>query len=332
MKKRNLVIALAFAAAAAALTGCSGQQTETAAAETTAEEASTEEETEDTAAQEADEEAADSDGESADAESEESDVLEAVANMTPDGDLAKVIDAGKIILGTAPDFAPWEFQDVSSGTTEYVGSDIELAKYIAQRLGVELEISPMEFGAIIQGLSSDTIDIGISGFAYTEERAEAANLSDPYNVNPEAGQGILVLKDETSDYDTAESFAGKKIAAQNASLQMQLVQEQLPSDITIQPVTSVSEGVLMLINGRVDALAVSGDNGLSLSDSYPEVAMADFMFEYESDGNVVVIKKGNDELTAAVNEIIAEVNEQGLYEQWKQEATELAQSLGIETN
>ena len=252
--------------------------------------------------------------------------------MSADGELAQIIEAGKIVLGTSPDFAPWEFQDVSSGTTEYVGSDIELAKYIAQRLGVELEIKPMEFGAILQALASDTIDMGISGFAYTEERAEAAGLSDPYNQNSAAGQGILVLKDQTADYNTAETFAGKKIAAQNASLQMQLVQAQLPADVEIQPVTTVSEGVLMLINGRVDAVAVSGDNGISLSESYPEVAMAEFKFDYENDGNVVAVKKGEDELLGAINEIMADVNSEGLYEQWKADAVELAQSLGIETN
>ena len=61
-------------------------------------------------------------------------------------------------------------------------------------------------------------------------------------------------------------------------------------------------------------------------------AMADFMFEYESDGNVVAVKKGNEELLAAVNEVIDEVNENGLYEVWKADAMELANSLGIETH
>ena len=252
--------------------------------------------------------------------------------MSPDGELAKIINSGKISLGTVPDFAPWEFKDVSSGTTEYVGADIELAKYIAERLGVELEIKPMEFGAIIQGLSSDTINMGISGFAYTEERAEAAGLSTPYNQASKAGQGLLVLKDQTSDYNTAEAFSGKKVAAQNASLQMQLCTAQLPSDVDLQPVLAVTDGVLMLTTGKIDALAVSGENGISLSQSYPEVAMADFMFEYESDGNVVAVKKGNEELLAAVNEVIDEVNENGLYEVWKADAMELANSLGIETH
>ena len=333
MKKKFLFATLAAAISIAALAGCGSQNTETTAAATTAAETTTAAEATTAGETEETEEESETAAENEAAVGEaDGDTLEAVKNMSPDGELAKIINSGKISLGTAPDFAPWEFKDVSSGTTEYVGADIELAKYIAERLGVELEIKPMEFGAIIQGLSSDTINMGISGFAYTEERAEAAGLSTPYNQASKAGQGLLVLKDQTSDYNTAEAFSGKKVAAQNASLQMQLCTAQLPSDVDLQPVLAVTDGVLMLTTGKIDALAVSGENGISLSQSYPEVAMADFMFEYESDGNVVAVKKGNEELLAAVNEVIDEVNENGLYEVWKADAMELANSLGIETH
>ncbi|MCI8887742.1 MAG: transporter substrate-binding domain-containing protein [Hungatella sp.] len=256
----------------------------------------------------------------------------AAGDVDPDGALAKIKAAGKLTMGTAPDFAPWEFKDVSSGTTEYVGCDIELGKYIAQQLGVELEIKPMEFSAIQQALSSGTIDMGISGFAYTEKRAEALGLSDRYNTNPGAGQGLLVLKDQASVYNSAESFSGKKIAAQNASLQQNLVQEQLPSDVQMQIITQVTDGVMMLSTGKVDAVAVSGDNGESLVKTYPDLAMAEFKFDYTSEGNVVAVKKGNDELLNAINEILAQVNEEGLYEEWKEDAKALADSLGIETH
>ena len=70
--------------------------------------------------------------------------------------------------GTSPDFAPWEFKDVSSGTTEYVGADVELAKYIAEKLGVELEIKPMEFSAIQQAVTSGNIDMGIPALHFTQ--------------------------------------------------------------------------------------------------------------------------------------------------------------------
>ena len=67
-------------------------------------------------------------------------------------------------------------------------------------------------------------------------------------------------------------------------------------------------------------------------ENYDDIALCDFMFEWESEGNVAAVKKGEDELLEAVNEIIEEVNEQGLYLEWKAEATELAKSLGIEVN
>lgn len=312
--KKKLMIAMALSLAV--LAGCQSQPAETTAAapETTAASESKEETAAEAAA------AADTEG------------LEALKNVDPNGHLAKILAAGKITMGTAPDFAPWEFKDVSSGTTEYVGSDIELAKYIAQQLGVELEIKPMEFSAIQQALASGTIDMGISGFAYTEKRAEALGLSDRYNVGSKAGQGLLVMKDMASVYNTAEAFSGKKVAAQNASLQQTLVQEQLPGDVQMQTVTQVTDGVMMLTTGKVDAVAVSGDNGESLVKTYPEVAMAEFKFEYKSDGNVIGVKKGEDELLAAINEILADVNANGLYEVWKEDAKALADSLGIETH
>ena len=177
-------------------------------------------------------------------------------------------------MGTAPDFAPMEFKNVGAKGVEYVGSDIELGKYIAEKLGVELEIKAMEFSAIQQGLASGTIDMGISGFAYTEERAETLGLSDRYNIQSEdKGHTLLVLKEDAASYKTAEDFSGKKVVAQNASLQQSLVTEQLPSDIQFQPVTAITDGVLMLTTGKADALAVSYDNGEMLMKSYPEIAM-----------------------------------------------------------
>ena len=328
--KKKLFLALTAAAAMAAMTGCQSQSAApaaTTAAATTAA-ATTEAATTAAAGTTA---AADTTAAGTTA-AEAGATLEAVKNADPNGHLGKILAAGKITMGTAPDFAPWEFKDVSSGTTEYVGSDIELAKYIAEQLGVELEIKPMEFSAIQQGLASGNIDMGISGFAYTEKRAEALGLSDFYNQNSKKGQGLLVLKDQVSDYNSAEAFSGKKVGAQNASLQQTLVQEQLPKDVKLQPVTAVTDGVMMLTTGKIDALAVSGDNGESLAKTYPEVAMAEFKFAYDSDGNVVAVKKGEDELLAAINEVLADVNEKGLYEQWKEDATKLADFLGIKTN
>lgn len=311
--KKNVLIAMA-ALSMAVLSGCSSKPAETTAAATAA--ATTAAEV--TSA----------------AESKAEETTAAADELDPNCRLAKIKKAGKIVVGTSPDFAPMEFKDVSSGKTEYVGSDMELAKYIAEKMGLELEIKAMEFSAIQQAVASGTIDAGISGFAYTEERAKNYGTSILYNVerDEDSGHTCLVLKDHASEYKTAEDFSGKKVLAQNASLQQSLVSAQLPSDIQFQPVTAVTDGVMMLITGKADALAVSYENGEMLMKSYPEVAMTEFKFDHEDEGNIILMNKEETELIEAINEVLEEVNEAGLYSQWKEEATALAEKLGIETN
>ena len=246
--------------------------------------------------------------------------------------LEKILESGKLVLATSPDFAPLEFEDLSSGEAQYVGSDIELAKYIAEKLGVELEISAMDFSAVQAAIPSGQADIAISGFAKTEERAQNMELSTPFNITEDGGQTVLVAKGEGANYTAAEDFSGLQIGAQNGSLQYNLVSEQLPEDVEIVPVGSLNDGVLMLETGKIDALASDLSNAELLLESHDGIETTDFMFEYSSEGNVAAVKKGETELIEAVNEIIEEVNELGLYEQWKDEATELAKSLGLEVN
>lgn len=246
--------------------------------------------------------------------------------------LEKILESGKLVLATSPDFAPLEFEDLSSGEAQYVGSDIELAKYIAEKLGVELEISAMDFSAVQAAIPSGQADIAISGFARTEERAQNMELSTPFNITEDGGQTVLVAKGQGANYTAAEDFSGLQIGAQNGSLQYNLVSSQLPEDVEIVPVGSLNDGVLMLETGKIDALASDLSNAELLLESHDGIETTDFMFEYDSEGNVAAVKKGETELIEAVNEIIEEVNELGLYDQWKEEATELAKSLGLEVN
>ena len=246
--------------------------------------------------------------------------------------LEKILESGKLVLATSPDFAPLEFEDLSSGEAQYVGSDIELAKYIAEKLGVELEISAMDFSAVQAVIPSGQADIAISGFARTEERAQNMELSTPFNITEDGGQTVLVAKGQGANYTAAEDFSGLQIGAQNGSLQYNLVSSQLPEDVEIVPVGSLNDGVLMLETGKIDALAYDLSNAELLLESHDGIETTDFMFEYSSEGNVAAVKKGETELIEAVNEIIEEVNELGLYDQWKDEATELAKSLGLEVN
>lgn len=247
--------------------------------------------------------------------------------------LDNIIEKGKITMATSPDFAPMEFIDLSkTGQDTYVGSDIELGKYIANKLGVELVIEAMDFSACQAAVTSGSVDMAVSGFAWTEERAENMALSGFYNTQDRdgKGQGVLVLKENADKYKTTSDFSSKLVAAQNGSLQHQLATNQLPEDVKLESITNLNDGVMMLITGKVDAIAVSSDNGEAFSNNYDEIIMSDFYFDYTSQGNVVAVTKGEDELLEKINEIIEEVNEKGLYQQWKEEAVSLANKLGID--
>ena len=75
--------------------------------------------------------------------------------------LDQIKEAGILTMATSPNFAPLEFEDISSGETKYVGSDIELGKYIAEQLGVELEIQAMDFSAVQAAVTSGQADISM---------------------------------------------------------------------------------------------------------------------------------------------------------------------------
>ncbi|HIU87667.1 MAG TPA: transporter substrate-binding domain-containing protein [Candidatus Avilachnospira avistercoris] len=313
MKKSGLMkYGAAFLAAAmlmGALTACGGSS-EADTADTTAAETSAEASAETT-------KAASSETEESSAEAEPS-------------RLDEILEAGVITMATSPDYAPYEFEDISSGETVYAGADIELGKYIAEKLGVELQIEAMDFNACQGAVSMGSVDMAISGFAYTEERAENFNISDGYNIK-DSDQGIIVLKSRAEELSTKEAFTGMTLGVQNASLQQQLRAEQLP-DSKEEIITNLNDGIMMLITGKIDALVCSVPVAEQYCVNYPDLAVSDYLFEYESEGIRILVEKGEDELLEAINEVLAEVNESGIYQQWTDEALELATSLGIETN
>ncbi len=237
-----------------------------------------------------------------------------------------------LTVALSPDFSPMEFVDTSkTGQDQYVGFDVTLAKYIAEQMGKELVIKPMSFDACQAAVQTGAVDMSISGFSKTDERAENFNLSDFYYAGDnETDQAIITLKEHEGEWTTAEDFSGLTVGAQTASLQLNLCESQLPEDCTIKQFVDIGTGVEALRNGQYDAIAVAKGNGDAIIASNDAIAFTGFLFDVAEDQqyNVILMKKGADELTAQVNEILAQAYEQGLYGEWYAEAEELA---GIES-
>ena len=227
------------------------------------------------------------------------------------------ITEGKLTVAISPDFAPMEFVDpTKSGQDMYVGFDVTLANYIADELGLELVIMPMSFDACQTAVYTGAVDMSISGYSWSEDREANYNLSSYYYAGENENEQVLITLASNGDkFATAEALAGAKVGAQNASLQQSLVEAQLP-DSELVLFTDLGTAVLQLKSGDFDAIAVADGNGDAIIAKNPEIAKSGFVFyvDPKETGNVIMLQKGADDLTAVVNEILAESEQ--YWENW----------------
>ena len=170
----------------------------------------------------------------------------------------------KLTVAMSPDFAPMEFVDTSkSGQEQYVGFDVTLANFLADELGMELEIKPMSFDACMTAVQLGSVDMAISGFSWKPDRAENFLLSDYYIAGDnETQQSVITVKAKENTCKTQADFSGWKVGAQASSLQEQLVKDELiPAGAELVVYKSIDDAVLALQTGKIDALAVAHGNG-----------------------------------------------------------------------
>jgi polar amino acid transport system substrate-binding protein len=168
--------------------------------------------------------------------------------------------------------------------------------------------------------------MSISGYSWTEERAEKYNLSDYYFAGEnETEQVLITLASNGKKYKDAASVDGLKVGAQVASLQADMVTKQLPN-ATLVTYADINTGLMMLKNGDFDCMAVAIGNANSLISKNPDVAMSGFQFVVSDAeaNNLILMQKGDDELTAKVNAALAKALAAGMYEVWYEEALNTA--------
>ena len=226
--------------------------------------------------------------------------------------LDKIQERGELIVGTSPDFPPNEFIDsTKTGQAQYVGSDIELAKYIAKKMGVKLTIKASSFDTVLANLQTEEIDLAITGLAYTPARAQQMEMSIGYNINEDTGgQAVIIAKKDADKYKKLTDLTGLKVAAQQGSIQQQYTEDQIP-DAKLQSISTIDDGVALLKNGTVQAVACSEGTADEYIEKNSELAKLDELFNIDQDyaGNRVGAPLGEKRL-------MKEVNKKGLYEEW----------------
>ena len=227
------------------------------------------------------------------------------ASMTIDElkPLIKTVNEGKLTMVTSPDFAPYEFYALDAdGNPTLAGFDIALGQYIADYLGLELEVVPMDFDGTIMELQNKKVDLSMAGYSPDPDREDSMDFSDIYITG---GQSFVCLDTTAEKFPDLASANNPDytIGAQIGSIQADLAHTNTP-DADIIEMAKVTDIIAELITGKMDGAFIETMVAESYEKNYPELCVV-LEVPYDAEGSVVGVSKGNEALLAGVNEAIA---------------------------
>ena len=237
-------------------------------------------------------------------------------------DKVETVTDGKLTVATSPDFAPYEFYSIDEdGNPTLSGFDMDLAKYIADKMGLELEVVPMDFDGVLSELSQKNVDLGMAGLSPDPARADAMEFSDLYY---KGGQSFVTVKDKADQFKTLEDANNKdySIGAQTGSIQLDLANKNTP-DADIVSLPKVTDLISELMTGKMDGAFIETAVAESYQKNYPDLQIL-FDVPYDSEGSAIGVSKGNEALLKAVNKAINEALDDGSMDKFIADATELA--------
>ena len=220
------------------------------------------------------------------------------------GIIDEIKERGTLRLSTNAEFEPFEYKDGN----DIVGIDIEIAREIATRMGVELEVTDVSFDALTLELQNRTCDIVLAGLSYSEDKAKNVDFSDSYFG---AKQSIIVSK--TSDIIDESGLSGKRVGVQLGTTGDIYCTENI-QDVEIHRYNKGSEAVLDLASNRLDAVVLDDLPAKKLANKNGDSVkvLDEYLFE---ENYRVAVPKGETELLATINEIISDMRESGKIEE-----------------
>ena len=246
--------------------------------------------------------------------SENGDSGSSAVSASEDKSWEKVESAGTLVLGLDDAFPPMGYKDTETG--DIIGFDIDIAKEVCSRLGIELKLQPIDWNNKQSELENGNVDCLWNGFSKTPERDEQFNLSIPYMKNE---QIILVKTD--SDYQTLEDLAGKTIGVQADSSAESALEEEENKDFkdSLNEIVKIDDyalAVLEIQNGTIDAISIDEvvarfylkndpDAYRILSDSNGEA------LSLATEDYVIGFRKGDNALKAKIEETLKEMSKDG---------------------
>ncbi|WP_077609330.1 basic amino acid ABC transporter substrate-binding protein [Clostridium sp. Marseille-P2415] len=205
---------------------------------------------------------------------------------------------GKLVMVTNAEFPPYEFHE----NNEIVGIDADIAKAIADKLGMELEIQDMAFDSLIPAVQSGKADFTAAGMTVNEDRKKNVDFTDTY---AEAAQVIIVK--EGSEIAAPDDLTGKKIGVQTGT-----TGDIYAADIDgaeIQRFNKGMDAVMALTQGKIDTVIIDREPAKVFVKENAGLKILDEAFTEEE--YAIAVKKGNTELVEKMNGAIKELKESG---------------------
>ena len=222
----------------------------------------------------------------------------AAASAGAAGDLATVV-AGKLTMATNATFPPYE---MTTDSGEIEGIDVDTAKAIAEKLGLELQIDDMDFDAALLSVQQGKADIVMAGVTVTDERKAVMDFSDSYATGI---QSIIVPND--SDIASPDDLAGKKIGTQSGTTGYIYCSDDFGEDSVVAYDNGLT-AVQALNNGQVDAVVIDDAPAKEYVAANPGLNVLDT--SYAEEDYAIGMAKGS-ALEDAVNKALEELKADG---------------------
>lgn len=230
----------------------------------------------------------------------------------------KTVKEGYLTVATSPDYAPYEFYDMSSGKAELAGFDIAMAKYIADYLGLTLELVPMDFDGVLTEIQNKKCDLAMAGLSPRADRADLMDFSIIYYTSE---QSLVTFNGKVSSLEQANN-ASMKIGVQTGSIQEGLAKENTPN-ADIVSLAKVTDIIAELVAGKLDAAFIETPVVNAYKATYEGLGIVCTIPE-EDNGNIIGVNKGNEDLLKYVNEAMQKALDDGTFNTFVKEAIEAA--------
>lgn len=218
------------------------------------------------------------------------------------------LEEGKLLVGSDCDYPPY-IQLTPAGDPE--GFEYDLMVAIGDKMGLDIEyIAPQAFDTLIaQVVAGGKMDVAVSSFTITPERAEQIDFSDSYF---EEGVDQAISAPSDSDIAGKDDLAGKRVGVQSGTTGHDWAEENL-AGAEIVPFTNMTDAFAAMAAGNVDAAVNDLPTAERLiQDSFQGMKVVESIATAEQYG--IVVSKDNPGLTAAINDALAEVKANGEYD------------------